>query len=253
MKVLKIGGRAQADPSLAIRIRQAWVAARGQLCLVHGGGDEVSALQRAMGRPTVFVGGRRVTSRGDIELLRMVLSGVVNKRLVNAIVAAGVPAVGISGEDAHLIEAEQIDAEQLGLAGKVTAINVDLLRHLVDNGYLPVISPVAYWSGEGGALNVNGDDAAAAIAVALAAEELLLAADVDGVRGEDGETIPSLNIESALELVAKGVAEGGMAAKLESATTALESGVSRVRVCSLAGISDADSGTFIIQPEGVTT
>jgi acetylglutamate kinase len=253
MKVIKIGGRAQADPSLALRIREAWIATRGQMCLVHGGGDEVSALQRAMGRQTVFVGGRRVTSRGDIELLRMVLSGVVNKRLVNAFVGAGVPAVGISGEDARLIEAEQIDAERLGLAGKVTAINADLLLQLTGNGYLPVISPVAYWSAEGGALNVNGDDAAAAIAIALGAEELLLAADVDGVHGEDGGTIPSLNIESAMELVAKGIAEGGMAAKLESATSALEAGVSRVKVCSLAGITDADSGTFIIQPEGVTT
>jgi acetylglutamate kinase len=223
------------------------------MCLVHGGGDEVSALQRAMGRQTVFVGGRRVTSRGDIELLRMVLSGAVNKRLVNAFVVAGVPAVGISGEDAHLIEAEQIDAERLGLAGKVTAINVDLLSHLMDNGYLPVISPVAYWTGEGGALNVNGDDAAAAIAIALGADELVLAADVDGVHGGDGGTIPSLNIESAVELIAKGIAEGGMAAKLESATAALEAGVSRVKVCGLAGITDTESGTFIIQPEGVTT
>lgn len=253
MKVVKIGGRAQSDPSLALRIKAMWLAADGELCLVHGGGDEVSALQRAMGRETVFVGGRRVTSRGDIELLRMVLSGAVNKRLVNSFIAQGLRAVGISGEDAGLIHSRQIDSERLGLAGKPTVINVDLLRVLVRGGYMPVISPVAYWTGEGGALNVNGDDAAAAIAVALEAEELLLVADVDGVRGEDGETIASLNAETALELVSKGIAEGGMAAKLESATAALESGVNRVRVCSLSGITDFDSGTLIIQPEGVTT
>ncbi|HUQ99490.1 MAG TPA: acetylglutamate kinase [Gemmatimonadaceae bacterium] len=253
MRVIKIGGRAQADPSLPLRLKEAWLAAHGELCVVHGGGDEVSSLQRAMGRPTEFVGGRRVTSRGDIELLRMVLSGAVNKRLVNSFVAVGIPALGISGEDAHLIEAEQIDAQRLGMAGKVAAINVELLRHLVRSGYLPVISPVAYWSGKGGALNVNGDDAAAAMAIALGAEELLLVADVDGVRGADGGTISTLNIESAVELVAEGIAEGGMAAKLESATIALESGVIRVKVCGLAGITDADSGTFIIQQEGVTT
>ena len=252
MKVVKIGGRAQSDPALALRIKEAWAAADGALCLVHGGGDEVSALQRAMGQKTVFVGGRRVTSRGDIELLRMVLSGVVNKRLVNAFVAEGIPAVGISGEDAELIESEPIDVELLGLAGKPTAINVDLLNALVRGGYVPVISPVAHWAGEGGALNVNGDDAAAAIAVALEAEELLLVADVDGVRGEDGETIASLSIDSALELVSRGVAGGGMAAKLESATAALASGVNRVKVCSLSGITAPDSGTLITQPEGVT-
>jgi acetylglutamate kinase len=183
----------------------------------------------------------------------MVLSGAVNKRLVNSFVVAGIPAVGISGEDAHLIEAEQIDAERLGLAGKVTAINVELLRQLVGNGYVPVISPVACWSGEGGALNVNGDDAAAAMAIALGADQLLFVADVDGVRGAGGDTIPSLNMESALELVAEGIADGGMAAKLESATDALEGGVSRVKVCGLAGITVPDSGTLIIQPEGVTT
>lgn len=253
MRVIKIGGRAQADPALALRVKEAWLAAHGELCLVHGGGDEVSALQRAMGREIAFAGGRRVTSGGDIELLRMVLSGVVNKRLVNSFLAEGIPAVGISGEDGALIEAEQIDAKVLGLAGKVTAVNVDLLHLLLRGGYLPVISPVAYWTGKAGALNVNGDDAAAAIAAALEAEELLLVADVDGVRGEDGETIASLNVDSALDLISKGVAEGGMAAKLESATTALEAGVGRVKVCSLSGIADAAGGTLIIQPEGVTT
>ena len=253
MKVLKIGGRAQGDPSLARRIKEAWSAAGGELCLVHGGGDEVSALQRAMGREAVFVGGRRVTSRADIELLRMVLSGVVNKRLVSSFVAAGIPAVGVSGEDGKLIESEQIDATLLGLAGRATTVNVDLLNLLVRGGFMPVISPVAFWTGEGGALNVNGDDAAAAIAAALEAEELLLVADVDGVRGEDGEIIQSLGADSASELIASGVAGGGMVAKLQSATAALGSGVSRVKVCCLSGITDADSGTLIIQPEGVTT
>ena len=103
MRVLKIGGRAQGDPMLARVIRDAWNAAPGELCIVHGGGDEVSAMQRALGREAAFIGGRRVTSQGDLELLRMVLSGVVNKRLVSSLVAADVPAVGISGEDKRLV------------------------------------------------------------------------------------------------------------------------------------------------------
>src|ERR1700681_1907512 len=100
MRVAKIGGRAQGDPDLAPILREAWEASPGKLCIVHGGGDEVSAMQRALGREAVFVGGRRVTSEEDLELLRMVLSGVVNKRLVNALVTGGLPAGGVSGEDA---------------------------------------------------------------------------------------------------------------------------------------------------------
>jgi len=212
-------------------------------------------MQRALGKEASFVGGRRVTSRGDLELLRMVLSGTVNKRLVNSLVAAGAPAVGLSGEDDALIGAEIIDAVSLGFAGRPTAINVQLLRTLLSAGYMPVISPVAYdaTSGKGGTLNVNGDDAASAIAAALEADELLLIADVEGVRGAGGEVVPALSIESARELIASGVATGGMAAKLESAHAALAAGVDRVRICDLAGLVDSKRGTFITQSQGVVS
>ena len=168
MRVVKIGGRAQSDPFLTTTLREAWDTEPGELCVVHGGGDEMSAMQRALGREAAFVGGRRVTSEGDLELLRMVLSGVVNKRLVNALVAAGLPAVGISGEDGALIGAELIDAVSLGFAGQPVLVKAGLLRTLLKARYLPVISPVGYnaSSPKGGPLNVNGDDAAAAIAVA---------------------------------------------------------------------------------------
>ena len=215
----------------------------------------MSAMQRALGKEASFVLGRRVTSRGDLELLRMVLSGAVNKRLVNSLVAAGVPAVGLSGEDDALIGAEVIDAVSLGLAGRPTAINVQLLRTLLSAGYMPVISPVGYdaTSGKGGTLNVNGDDAAAAIAAALGAEELLLIADVQGVRDSKGDFVPLLSLESARELIASGVAIGGMAAKLESAHAALLAGVDRVRICDLAGLVDDERGTFITQSQGVVS
>src|SRR6185503_4750237 len=253
MRVVKIGGRAQADPCLPAVLCQAWNDSSNGLCVVHGGGDEISAMQRALGKEASFVGGRRVTSRGDLELLRMVLSGTVNKRLVNSLVAAGAPAVGLSGEDDALIGAEIIDAVSLGFAGRPTAINVQLLRTLLSAGYMPVISPVAYdaTSGKGGTLNVNGDDAASAIAAALEADELLLIADVEGVRGAGGEVVPALSIESARELIASGVATGGMAAKLESAHAALAAGVDRVRICDLAGLVDSKRGTFITQSQGV--
>ena len=255
MRVVKIGGRAQNDPAIAEIVKRAWDENPGSLCIVHGGGDEISALQRAMGRDAVFVGGRRVTSRSDLSLLRMVLSGVVNKRLVSAFIAAGVPAVGISGEDAALIEAEVIDSSSLGYAGRPRRINAALLETLLGADFMPVVSPVGYdaTSGQGGALNVNGDDAAAAIAIALGADELLFVADVDGVRGENGDPLSYISLERARELIATGTASGGMAAKLESANAALVAGVERVRVSDLAGVGQAARGTFITQSEGIAS
>lgn len=253
MRVVKIGGRAQGDPRLAAAVRDAWQDHPGAICVIHGGGDEISAMQRALGREASFVGGRRVTSQGDLELLRMVLSGTVNKRLVNSFVTAGIPAVGLSGEDGGLLRAEPIDQSSLGFAGKPVGVNVTLLRTLMTAGFLPVISPVGYnAAGEaGGLLNVNGDDAAAAIAVELQAEELLLIADVEGVRDASGRTASSLNCEAARELIATGIAVGGMAAKLESAQTALAAGVPRVRIGDLGALSDEESGTFIIPSQSV--
>lgn len=255
MRVVKIGGRAQADPELASKIREAWEASPGELCIVHGGGDEITAMQNTLGRGAAFIGGRRVTSESDLELLRMVLSGVVNKRIVNSLVTEGIAAVGISGEDSALIGAEVIDSASLGHAGRPTRIEAGIIRTLLDGGFLPVISPVAYdvSSGTGGALNVNGDDAAAAIAVSLNAGELLLIADVEGVRNEGGEIIANIDADFARDLIHNGVATGGMAAKLESAHAALAAGVERVRISDLAGLADTERGTLIIQAEGVVS
>src|SRR5947207_9299044 len=253
MRVVKIGGRAQANPKLPVMLRDVWQGSPGSLCVVHGGGDDMSAMQRALGREPVFVGGRRVTSEGDLELLRMVLSGVGNKRLVNTFVAAGIPALGISGEDGRLIGAEVVDIKTLGFAGRPVEINVELLQLLLNAGQMPVISPVAYNSKslKGGALNVNGDDAAAAIAAALGADELLLVADVEGVRDSEGVVLSSLSGEFARELIANGIAAGGMAAKIESAQMALAAGVSSVRICDLDGLIDSERGTFVTLSQSI--
>ena len=253
MRVVKIGGRAQANPQLPTTLRNAWLAAPGSLCVVHGGGDDMSAMQRALGREPAFIGGRRVTSEGDLELLRMVLSGVVNKRLVNAFLAAGVPAIGLSGEDGRLIGAEVIDAATLGFAGRPVLVNTDLLHSLLSAGYMPVISPVAYDSNNssGGALNVNGDDAAAAIAAALGADELFLVADVEGVRDAEGQILSTLSGESARDMIVNGIAADGMAAKIESAQAALAGGVASVRICDLDGLIDNERGTFITLSQSI--
>src|SRR5438105_8120274 len=253
MRVVKIGGRPQANSRLPNIVAEAWRAAPRSLCIVHGGGDEMSAMQRALGREPAFVGGRRVTSEGDLELLRMVLSGVVNKRLVNALIVAGVPAIGISGEDGRLIGAEMIDAATLGFAGRPVSVNADLLHSLLNAGYMPVISPVAYDSRNprGGALNVNGDDAAAAIAGALSADELFLVADVEGVRDAEGEILSTLSGESARDMIVNGIAADGMAAKIESAEAALAGGVASVRICDLDGLVDDERGTFITLSQSI--
>lgn len=245
-QVIKIGGRPQTDPSLGSLIARSWARSKGQLVLVHGGGDEVSTLQQVLGGAAQFVNGRRVTTERDIDLVRMALSGSANKRLVATLNTAGIAAIGLSGEDASLIGADPMDAEHLGYVGSPARINVDLLRHLLAGGYLPVISPVSRddTGALGVALNVNGDDAAAAIAGALHADELLLVADVPGVL-RDGDVVPTLNCAEAHTALADGTAAGGMRAKLQAALAALDAGIPRVRISDLAAIGDSNRGTVL--------
>lgn len=247
VRVIKVGGRAQGDESLAPALATAWAAAPGSLIVVHGGGDEVSALQRAFGVEPAFVGGRRVTGAADVDRLRMALSGSANKRLVAALVNAGARALGLSGEDGGLIGARVADAD-MGRVGTPAVINAQLLGYLLAGGYLPVISPVSRdvdgATADTAALNVNGDDAAAAIAIAAEAGELVLVSDVDGVK-VNGVAVPWLTPEEIPELIADGTAAGGMAAKLDAAVAALDGGVPRVRIGNLAAIADLDRGTVV--------
>jgi acetylglutamate kinase len=245
-RVIKIGGRPQSDPALGAALAESWSRDNGGLVLVHGGGDEVTALQAALGGSTKFVDGRRVTGEKDIEIVRMGLSGSANKRLVASLVQNGMNAVGISGEDATLIAAIPLDADKLGYVGAPSKINVVFLQHLLAGGYLPVISPVSRdGSGTmGSALNVNGDDAAAAIAVAIAATELILVADVEGVLS-DGAVIGELSAATARVLVENGTIVGGMQAKLQAGLSAIAGGVSRVRISDIAAITDPRRGTSL--------
>jgi acetylglutamate kinase len=246
--VIKIGGRAQSNPDLAPVLAALWPAARrnGGMVIVHGGGDEVTMLQTALGGSSTFVDGRRVTSARDVDLVRMALSGSANKRLVAALVDQGVDAVGVSGEDAALIGATALDASRLGFVGAPTAINVRFLRHLMSAGYLPVVSPVSRdVSGTlGTALNVNGDDAAAAIAAAIGAAELVFVSDVAGVL-RDGSVLPLLTPAAVSELFASGVATNGMKPKLDAGFAAAAAGVARVRISDIRGLTDAFRGSVL--------
>ena len=244
-RVIKLGGRVQTDPSLPAALAAAWIAAPS-LVVVHGGGDEVSALQRAFGRESQFVDGKRVTQLEDLDLLRMALSGSANQRLVAVMVAAGVPAVGITGEDAGMLCAVAESRTTMGEVGTPTSVDPALVEHLLAGGFCPVISPLARDrdSISGGVLNVNGDDAAAAIAAALQASELLLISDVEGVL-IDGVARSQLDADAARECIRSGVARGGMAAKLEAALGALTRGVARVRIGAVGALMDSTRGTMI--------
>jgi acetylglutamate kinase len=246
IRIVKVGGRPQSDPQLAGMLASQWDRESAALVVVHGGGDEVSALQASLGGAATFVGGRRVTTARDIDVVRMALSGSANKRLVASLVDSGIDAVGLSGEDAGLIAAAPLDIERLGFVGKPCRINVAFLQHLLAGGYLPVISPVSRDATGtlGSALNVNGDDAAAAIAVSIGASELLLVADVAGVMC-DGKVIDVLTADGAQAMIADGTASAGMRAKLEAALTAVAGGVTRVRISDITAIADASRGTFL--------
>jgi acetylglutamate kinase len=246
VRVIKVGGRPQLDAALPAALAAAHRAAPGSLVVVHGGGDEVSMLQQLHGVAAQFSGGRRVTSALDLDIIRMALSGSANKRLVAALNDADVPALGLSGEDAGLLLATPADRAHFGFVGTPSRVNVTLLRHLLGGGYLPVLSPVSRSDDPqaGATLNVNGDDAASAIAVALAADELLLVSDVEGVRVH-GAAAARLDAEEALQLVEDGTAAGGMAAKLQAALAALEGGVGRVRISDIAAIGQPERGTVL--------
>ena len=244
MRVIKVGGRVQHEPALVHALARAWHAAPGATCVVHGGGDAVSALQRAMGVEPRFVAGRRVTSERDLEIVRMAVSGAENKKLVSRLVSGGVSAIGISGEDGGLIGAHAIDAVRYGRVGAPAQVQDALLRHLLAGGFMPVIAPLArdIDRADGEPLNVNADDAAAAVAVALDATELLLVSDVDAVF-VDGAAVRTLDAHGAACAIARGSAHGGMAAKIEAALRALDAGIGVVRIGGIGMLTGGEPGT----------
>lgn len=246
-RVIKIGGRVQRDARFARSLAGLWLDAPGSFCVVHGGGEAISSLQAQLGREPRFVAGRRITAGADIEVLRMALSGLANKQLVSYLSAEGIPAVGLSGEDGSLIVARVIDAERFGRVGSPVEVNARILRTLLGNGYLPVISPLARDAdrAEGDALNVNADDAAAAIALAMHANELLLISDVPGVI-IDGIAAAMLSSDDAERAIEGGIATHGMAMKLRAALHALELGVPAVRIGGVDALLDPTLGTTLL-------
>lgn len=247
MRILKIGGRAQSDSALVGALAAAWKKEPGRMCVVHGGGDEISETQKRLGLEPKMHNGRRITTSDDLAVVRMVLSGLANKRLVSSLVSEGISAIGISGEDGGLLCAEPRNVALFGMVGNTPAVNPAVLLALLREDMLPVISPVSACSDRSlsEALNVNGDDAAAAIAIAMAAKELLYISDVPGVHESSGAPIRDMDTDHARELIEQGVAVGGMSAKIEAALAAIGGGVAVVRIGAVEMLANPEAGTHI--------
>lgn len=241
--VVKIGGAALADARWLATFASAVGAARTPLVIVHGGGPEITALTEKLGIATQWHEGRRVTPPEALDVASMVLSGRVNKKLVAALVAAGVDAIGLSGLDGALLRADVLDGGVLGRVGRVRSVRAELLRALLTAGHTVVLSPISLGD-DGDALNVNADDAAAAVAAALGAGELLFVSDVPGVR-EGAEVRATLDPAEAAGFVAAGIATGGMRVKLDAAVRALACGVRSVRIGDHAALHDNRAGTVL--------
>ena len=242
-RIVKIGGN-RADDGDWIREVAAGIASSAvPTVLVHGGGKDVTELQRALGIEPEWRDGLRVTTPRVLEVVRMVLSGGVNKRWVAALIGAGADALGISGEDGGLLRGELLHGGALGRAGEVTAVRTSILESWLAQGITPVVSPVTRGpDGEG--LNVNADDAAAGIATAMGAAELLFVSDVPGVKA-GGQWTDALDAEAAAALLESGEAAGGMRPKLRAAMRARAAGVGRVRIGALEMLTDDGAGTRI--------
>ena len=199
-----------------------------EITVVHGGGKQMTRFLAERGVESRFVNGLRVTTAETMDAVLKVVAGSVNQELVAALVAAGVRAVGLSGVDAGLVEAEQMHPE-LGLVGRVKRANPELLDVLAARGYVPVVACVA-GDRDGRMYNVNADQMAAACAAAWRADRLIFLTDIAGVLDASGQVQRELTAEDCRRLVAGGIATGGMQAKLEAANTALEQGVERIEI-----------------------
>lgn len=227
--VIKLGGHAMgSDEAMDLFARDVVLMRQVGVnpVVVHGGGPMINAMLDRLQIESSFVNGKRVTDAATVEVVEMVLSGVVNKRIVQAINRQGGAAVGLSGKDANLMTCDPADPA-LGFVGDPAEMNPAVLHSLFAADIIPVIAPLG--AGRNGeTFNVNGDTAAGAIAAALKADRLLLLTDVSGVKSADGDVLTELNAAKIRELTADGTIAGGMIPKTQTALDALDDGVRAV-------------------------
>ncbi|MHA3977871.1 acetylglutamate kinase [Halovulum sp. GXIMD14794] len=231
--VIKMGGHAMGDDEAMTRFARDIVLMKQcnvHPVLVHGGGPMINQMLDRLGVQSTFVGGKRVTDQATVEVVEMVLSGTVNKRIVQAINDQGGRAVGLSGKDAKLIVCEKAQGpkgEDLGFVGEPKQVNPAVLRTFLDSDFIPVVAPLGTGA-NGETFNINGDTAAGAIAAAMKADRLLLLTDVAGVKDGDGDVITNLTSEQVRKLTEEGVIAGGMIPKTQTALDAIDGGVRAV-------------------------
>ena len=230
--VVKYGGNAMVNPELKEQVMEdivlLWLTGV-KVVLVHGGGPEISDMMSKLGKKAEFIDGLRVTDKETVDIAQMVLSGKINKTLVNLIQMKGGKAMGVSGIDGRLIEAKPKN-EKLGYVGEIENINIGPVLDLLEKGYIPVISTIGC-DGYGNVFNINGDTAAACIAGALKAERMIMMTDIAGIlKDKDNpETlIPKITVKEAERLFKDGVISGGMIPKTDCCIKAIECGVKHV-------------------------
>jgi acetylglutamate kinase len=243
MLVLKVGGNEIDDPEFLAGFARAIAALSETPIVVHGGGKEIADLQTKLGLTPRFVDGLRVTDEASLAVVEMVLSGRVNKRVVAALLGAGVDAIGLSGVDRGLVRAEKMThpAGDLGRVGRVVSVRAGALRELADQRVVPVLSPISL--GDDGPYNVNADSVASAVARALGAEAVVFVTNVPGVLRE-GQVIATLSSREAEALIEEKVVNGGMIPKVRAALDALSGGTRAARITNLAGLVNG-GGTLL--------
>lgn len=256
--VVKYGGNAMIDEDLKSSVMRDLVVLNLlgiKVVLVHGGGPEISEMLKKTGKESKFIDGLRYTDEETAEIVRMVLAGKVNKTLTELIERHGGKAVGICGQDGHILKCE-IQDEKLGFVGKITEINTKLITDLLGLGYVPVVSTVGY-DDEGNSYNVNADTAAAALAGALNAESLILMTDIRGLlenKDDPDSLIKKVYVSDIPALVKQGIISGGMIPKIECCKDAIRHGVKRVFITDgrvshsilVELLSDEGSGTMFL-------
>lgn len=232
--VIKYGGNAMIDEQLKQQVMEDIILLQligVKTVLVHGGGPEITSMMQKLGKETQFVDGLRVTDKESASIAQMVLSGKVNKELVNLLHAKGGRAIGISGVDGGLIQAVTKD-ERIGFVGKITDVNIEPVTTLLEHGYIPVVSTIGC-DKEGNVYNINADTAASAIAAELKAERLFELTDIEGIlldKNDHTSTIPRMTVSEAKDLLSSGVISGGMIPKIKGCIEAVENGVKTVTV-----------------------
>lgn len=224
--VIKLGGHAMGSDEAMVEFARDVVLMRQvgvNPVIVHGGGPMINDMLSRLNIKSEFLNGKRVTDAATMEVVEMVLSGLVNAKIVQAISAQGGRAVGVSGKDSGLIICEAENPE-LGLVGKPTKVNPRLLTDMADKELIPVIAPLGMGM-QGETFNINGDTAAGAIAAALKADRLLLLTDVSGVKNAAGEVLTELTPEQIKSMTDDGTIAGGMIPKTQTALDALAAGV----------------------------